>query len=425
MRTLDKNKPYFRAIFFLISFLFMVCSFQYGIFFPSGNLHEKWSNYQADSERLVIGAIINDALHLNNSSLNLFSISSEHIKPENTPSNIYQEIIEQLKNKQTVVTQSQVEATPYKSQFGLQGLFFAKVSPYLNYSLHTLHFLSSVLLAVCLIFLYYLYARTLPHLSLFPYFCVFVSTISPWTSAIARNLYWVPFTWILPSIIAILIYKARTRFTTILLFMVLSASVFIKSLCGYEFLSFIILLSIAPLVYIIFSQTESRKRVITLVVLIVLFEVIGFVIALCIHAECRSGTVLEGLKTIWEFDVRRRTFGEAELFDSIYSDSLNSSIFQVVWKYIGFGPYLFLIVLSCVMMFLTYKKTNSQLVKKIAILGILYLLPPLSWYVLAKAHSYIHTHINFVLMDFGFVPCLLFCIYICIKILWYWRTNEK
>ncbi len=425
MRILVKNKPCFRAIFYLVSFLLMVCSFQYGIFFPSGNLHEKWSNYQADSEKLVIGAIINDALHLNNSSLNLFSISLEHVKPENTPSYAYQEILEQLKNKKVIVTQTQLEATPYKSQFGLQGLFFAKVSPYLNDSLHSLHFLSSVLFAVCLISLYYLYSRTLPNLSLFPYFCVFVSTISPWTSSIARNLYWVPFTWVLPCIIALLIYKARSWFITILLFILLSISVLIKSLCGYEFLSFIILLSIVPLIYLVFSQTEDRKRVITLIALIVLFELIGFVIALCIHAECRSGAIFEGLKTIWEFDVKRRTFGEAELFDSVYSDSLNSSIFQVVWKYIGFEPYLFLIVLSCLMMFLTYKKTNSQLVKNIAILGNLYLLPPLSWYVLAKAHSYIHTHINFVLMDFGFVPCLLFCIFICVKILWSCRTNDK
>lgn len=425
MRTLDKNNPHFRTIFFLISFLIMVCSFQYGIFFPSGNLHEKWSNYQADSERLVIGAIINDALQLENSSLNLFSISLGHVKPENNPSYVYQEIIEQLINKKVVVTQSQLEATPYKSQFGLQGLFFAKLSPYLDYSLHSLHFLSSVLLAICLISLYYLYGCTLPNLYLFPYFCLFVSTISPWTSSIARNLYWVPFTWVLPSIIAILIYKARTWFKTILLLILLSTSVLIKSLCGYEFLSFIILLSIVPLIYVAFSQTEERKRVSTLIILIVLFELIGFAIALCIHAECRSGAILEGLENIWEFDVKRRTFGDAELFDSVYSDSLDSSILQVVWRYIGFGPYLFLIVLSCLILLLVYKKTKTPLVKNITMLTTLYLLPPLSWYVLAKAHSYIHTHINFVLMDFGFVPCLLFCIFICVKILWSWRTNEK
>ncbi len=403
----------------------MVCSFQYGIFFPPGNLHEKWSNYQSDSERLVIGAIINDALHLNNSSLNLFSISSENVKPENTPSYVYKEIIEQLKNKHTVVTQNQLEAKPYKSQFGLQGLVFAKISPFLDYSLYKLHFLSSVLLAVCLISLYCLYGRILPHLSLFPYFCIFVSTISPWTSAIARNLYWVPFTWVLPSVIALLIYKVKHTFVAILLLVVLSTSVLIKSLCGYEFLSFVILLSITPLVYIIFTQAEGRKRVIRLVAFIVLFELIGFVIALCIHAECRSGSILEGLKAIWELDVKRRTFGEAELFNTVYSDSLNSSVFQVVWKYIGFGPYLFLIALSCLAMFLAYKKTHGLLLRNIFILTALYLLPPLSWYVLAKAHSYIHTHINFVLMDFGFVPCLLFCICICIKIFWNWRKNEK
>lgn len=43
------------------------------------------------------------------------------------------------------------------------------------------------------------------------------------------------------------------------------------------------------------------------------------------------------------------------------------------------------------------------------------LLAPMSWFVLAKSHSYVHTHMNFVLWYFGFIAIMIYMIIIMIK----------
>ena len=413
-----KNKVTNKKIIFLIGFVLMFLSFQYGLFFQTTDLHEKWSNFQQDSESLVVGSIINEILKQDNStSLKLFSISTKK-NPNLNNLDYYQEVIDKLDKEEIINLKNQIELTPYKSQFGLQGLIWAKLSPYFDYSLDKLHALSSGLFAISLLLMFHLYTRVIPNLTFFAFICIFVCTLSPWTASIARNLYWVPFTWFLPSILAMLIYKTKNLFVISFLLILISVCFLVKALCGYEFLSFIVLLSITPLGYLFFTQSYNRKRIVLLMIFIILFELIGFIIALCIHAECRSGSISSGLISIWELDVKRRTFGEAEVFNAIYSDSLNSTITQVLWKYLGFAPYFSLILLASFLLVWAYRKTRKHLIKNIALMAFLQLLPPVSWYVLAKAHSYIHTHINFVLMDFGFVPSLLLCIYVCIKLLW-------
>ena len=49
---------------------------------------------------------------------------------------------------------------------------------------------------------------------------------------------------------------------------------------------------------------------------------------------------------------------------------------------------------------------------------IVFLCTTLSWFVLGKAHSYIHTHMNYVLWYFGFVQISIYIIikFICEKI---------
>ena len=43
---------------------------------------------------------------------------------------------------------------------------------------------------------------------------------------------------------------------------------------------------------------------------------------------------------------------------------------------------------------------------------IVFLGTTLSWFILGKAHSYVHTHMNYVLWYFGFIQI---CLYIIIK----------
>ena len=42
------------------------------------------------------------------------------------------------------------------------------------------------------------------------------------------------------------------------------------------------------------------------------------------------------------------------------------------------------------------------------VMYIMFLVTTLSWIILGKSHSYIHTHINFVLWYFGFIQICLY-----------------
>ncbi|MWV66231.1 hypothetical protein DCO58_00655 [Helicobacter saguini] len=49
-------------------------------------------------------------------------------------------------------------------------------------------------------------------------------------------------------------------------------------------------------------------------------------------------------------------------------------------------------------------------VRLCVVLIFVFALSPLSWYIMGKAHSYIHTHMNFILLYFGFIPTLFYVI---------------
>ena len=132
----------------------------------------------------------------------------------------------------------------------------------------------------------------------------------------------------------------------------------------------------------------------------------------------RGDTILEGLQSIYELDVKRRTYGNPEAFAKSFRDSLSASPLAVIKTYIfawkteflkgipGSAFYI-LVILSVVTIFYEYY-ANHQNKARDAGLFLAFLMPPLSWFVLAKAHSYVHTHMNFVLWYFGFAACILY-----------------
>lgn len=153
--------------------------------------------------------------------------------------------------------------------------------------------------------------------------------------------------------------------------------------------------------------------------------VIAFVIAIILHANLRSGgNLIEGLNTIWNNDVLRRTFGgNSNNFDKIYADSLNSGFFYVLKIYffnwstsvislplIRNIDFISLICLCFIIIILQIYRRDYKLAISSVVLIIIYFLPAVSWFVLGKSHSFVHTHMNFVLWYLGGVPILIFTI---------------
>lgn len=312
---------------------------------------------------------------------------------------------------------------PYYSQYGLQGRVFVFLSRFIGAD--TMRLFCALLLAATAVAIVYLIAQKYDRLFAAVFYLVFL--LSPWVVSFARNLYWVEFTWFLPMAAGLFcawkIDSARCRrlcYAAVFLFL------FIKSLCGYEYVSTIMVGSVQFLfvdLVLACRQKERTKAVILLkAALGIGFAAIaGFSAALAIHAYYRGGgNILQGILSIYRGDVLRRTtgsYGQAEIA------SLAGSAWNVLCRYFRFDTQILtgingnLFPLLCAAPLAVFyadaqrKKLNLQtvLLYGVAFFG------TASWLILAKAHSAVHTHMNYVLWYFGFVQI---CLYTLVNALW-------
>ena len=132
----------------------MFCSFRFGLFMFSPDLHAKWNNYQKDSESLVIGAIVENSSGLRqDSKLNLFYIQPSKTQTDSSVDLAYS-LLSQLSPQNAEIETDDVIVTPYSSQYGLQGIIFSKLYLDLNFSLESLYTLTSAIFALGLMILY-------------------------------------------------------------------------------------------------------------------------------------------------------------------------------------------------------------------------------------------------------------------------------
>ncbi|UDI91416.1 hypothetical protein [Pseudomonas sp. IAC-BECa141] len=323
--------------------------------------------------------------------------------------------------------------SPYKSQYGIQGLFFSTAYALLGLdSIDKLQLINSVLFALVVGVLSLLYSKVYSSRFALVFFVVMIS--SPWVVAFARNLYWVPVLWFLPAVFSALAYKSIGNAKRLAYCVLTGLAVFIKSLAGYEYLSAITLFAcsifiVAPF----FSRQESDcRRNLKFFLLTFSFCVVGFIFALLLHAGMRGDTIVAGLQNIFEQDVKRRTYGDPSTFDDVFKASLQSSPFDVVQRYINVwetqlffylpgAAFKWLILIS--LAGLLYVSISSRkFCAKNSVVFLVFFAASASWLVLAKGHSYIHTQLNYVLWYFGFVQALAYitisCLILCVQDLW-------
>ena len=319
--------------------------------------------------------------------------------------------------------------TPYSSQVGLQGHLYRLASRLTKLFLSAeraeelLQLGCSLLMGVVACGIVWLLYKKYGKLLAGTFYAVFC--LSPWVVNFARNLYWVEFTWFLPMLIGLVcVVYGHSRSMTAAAF----AAIFLKCLCGYEYISSIMLgLILFPVVeWVVCLAGRDRagaRRWFWCVFRLGCAALAGFAAALCLHALLRGeGSLLTGLKIIYEQDVLRRTFGgDAAVLGEVYRESLEASIWQTVSRYFDFGVYfstqvilgidgnLFTPMVLCAAAAALWLRKEADGVRNLA-LYLFSAMIPLSWMVLAKAHSYVHVHMNFVLWYMGFVPVCLYLI---------------
>lgn len=313
----------------------------------------------------------------------------------------------------------------YRSQFGLQGKVFRHLSRHISEenTVLYLNFLCSIATAVTFSLIVFLIYRKYNLLMAGCFYVTFL--LSPWIINFARDLYWVEFTWFLPMLVGLFCaLYIKYRWCRILSFGAAFLCIMIKSLCGYEYIS-TVMMGLLPFLIVDFVKVliiKERKQIRLLfrtMMIIGVAALLGFLAAICIHANIRGeGNLYEGIKSIIENDVLRRTNGgNLNEFDKVYWPSLNASIWEVFCIYFHFPTEVIygiksnLFPILCLIPLVIFGwniKSKRIHVDEIVLYSISFL-ASISWFILGKSHSYIHTHMNYVMWYFGYVQI---CIYI-------------
>lgn len=367
------------------------------------------STFQNDSESLAVGPIAAEILgvDVDNGGYGLGILSSIDY-PDDDYSFMGLESVEGY------------EYSIYSSQVGLQGMIYVAITHLLpKLGIYDLFRIACCffLVVILMMIIKQLYIKYGTFLS-----AVFgiVTFLSPWIVDFSKNLYWVEFTWFVPMLLGLLClnYEDKKKYIYPLFFV----AVFIKCLCGYEYLSTIMMSGIMFLLVEWVCNKEKRKNIFKTVLIIGVVSVAGFICAYVIHAYMYgSGNIIDGLKLMQVNLIEKRTFGNAADFDPVCADSLNASIFDVLLKYFWtaggllagrpLDGKLMLFIAIVTIGALIYQRKKLDLNNNFEIcLFIVTLLTTLSWLVLGKSHSYVHTHMNFVLFYMGWVQVSIYII---------------
>lgn len=385
--------------------------------FLSNRLHtadrDSFGSFDRFSQGLVIGNIVAHDAGVADPTWNLGFVTVNG-DPEQSD-NIWNTYKQAVASHQPVL----VTQVAYRSQYGIQGVAFRAIHDELGIdSLKGLQFFNVAAFALVVTALTFLFARTYDWRFGIAFFLVMIG--SPWVVSFARNLYWVPFTWFLPAVFAAMAYLAKNWRERVLCLIGVGAAVFLKSLAGYEYLSNVTLFACAVFVIAPFFREKDRQHWFNFKLGCLAFVVCiaGFAAALLIHANMRGDTIAQGLINILEQDVKKRTYGDPSHFDPVLRASLTSTIPEVISMYwtqwrtavVFWMPAQVLNFASVfVLLGLIYSAIKRKTVgmKVLAVL-VIYFLASISWFVAAKAHSYIHTQLNYVLWSFGFLQALVY-----------------
>ena len=316
----------------------------------------------------------------------------------------------------------------YTSQFGLQGKIFKVIARMMKRDdiLPPLNLITSMAMALTVVLITYLLSKKYNNIMAGCFLVTF--TISPWIVNFARNLYWVEFTWFLPMAAGLFIaWKAENRKCRITGYILVFLSVLIKSLCGYEYITAVMLGSILFITVDLFtSLAKKQKRTAILllrtVVIMGCAALAGFLVAIIIHSRLGNSTgVISGIKSIIMDVALRRTAGaDLNTEHPVLWESLNASVWDTVAKYFAFStdiipgvngnlfPALCIVPICLFAYDLKNRKTDFEML----FLYVVSFVTSLSWFVFGKSHSYVHTQINFVIWYFGFVQI---CFYIIVS----------
>jgi hypothetical protein len=259
--------------------------------------------------------------------------------------------------------------------------------------------------------------------------------LSEWVTLFGGSIYWSLWAMYLPFV-AVAYFARKGQFVLDgRLLLIVYITVFVKCMFnGFEYITTVLLMIFVPLVYYMLVSRVQFKKTITAFVSVFLaefFAVISSLVVLMIQNTIVLGGVSNAVNYIL-FSLRKRSIGNPENFsgDPALVESLRANTFKVLEQYV-FGravklnlsfisdripdwhfkelevnyPYVFIFFLIATILYLVLQLTCSAENKKLSsflIVTWLSVLAPLSWFILFKAHSYLHLHLNFIVWQMPF-----------------------
>lgn len=372
---------------------------------------------------------------------------------------------------------TQGEFKRYRSQYGLQVKLYSFLF-HKNLSINTIKIINSTTFALIISLFYFVLvkARFSNIGSLFA--CLSIS-LSPWVIVFSNNLFWVPFTWFLPPLIASFLISTRidSKFQDIYFFLFLFLAFIFKFLSGYEYITSVYFFTLSLTIFISRNINYSFGYILKKTISISLSFIFAFSASLYFHINQLKSEGLDGINFIKTTALKRSSSKKpTELYEyiclnykseieikecikgfDIFSKSLQSNRLEVLTRYIAMPNYFpwvsgrfgdeikvafrsYLRSISYgekinqkeIYLFNTRKNLLDLFFKFISFLGlplsisfviynyrkrptalvalVISFSSPLSWFMMAKGHSYIHYHLNYIVLYFGFIPTLIYLI---------------
>jgi hypothetical protein len=387
-------------------FIFTILIFQENII--SSSPRDFFNQFQIDSESLVLNSILVDSRGLK------YGIVLPNIS-----------IDELIFNVNNYIQISGDDLRFYESQLGFLGIFWSYIYNNIfgfKLSLYSLHLINSALTAIMVLVI-----STIIYKNFNKYYGIIVYLtfiLSPWFVASARNLYLSLWLWLLPLVL-IYLYSKSKKFQEIYLF-IFMIILSLKLSSGFEQTSVYLLL---PLFFLfIINFYNLNKSFVKKFIVVACLEIITFLIVFFLFALKRAeGKFIDGIILVLTENVSHRTYGDPSKYNSVFSESLKASPLEVVKTYVfdwqtrvlqfqifdipqlsvGKSTFLILTALSVYSLVIIFY-LNREDFFRFFILFFFSLSIPLSWFVLGKSHSFIHTHILFLLWYFFYIPTIFF-----------------
>lgn len=250
---------------------------------------------------------------------------------------------------------------------------------------------------------------------------VAAAIFAPWVQRGMKDLYWCLWLWWLPCLAGLLLCAVtlRRKRTPVWCFLLVGLSCMVRCMCGFEFISTFLILMEIPLVYCFLQQNANRKRWFRRMVWTGVSGLGGVAAALVVwlvQSMLYFGSLSAAFRNIAVAAATRMSLTDGEIRKS-------ATVSGVLYKYLvaektellrlgnlSVTPVLLLgtslaVLAVGALLFLLLKRWDALCwLLPWGAVWLLSLLAPISWLVLSKAHSDIHSHLVPMLWHFGFVP---------------------